>query len=172
MYHLISDRVMRKRIKIALPFLQGNVLDIGCGNGSLRSCLNGQCKTYRGVDIIAKDSELFYNIDIEKIEQRVRLNGKFNSIVMLAVIEHLKQPFEVICWCNRKLENEGRIIITTPTKLGNQILEKVFHLESGHLYIFDETRLREMLVNSRFVVEQYSKFELGANQIIIGRKVQ
>lgn len=156
-----------KRANVAIPFLIGKVLDIGCGNAVLRNMLNGNCTSYVGIDIDNEASDM--KIDIENIVDRKKITGKFDSIVMLAVIEHLYNPSQVIEWCSQKLTKDGIIVITTPTLLGNIVL-KLFSIDAGHVSVFNKIRLEQMLSNEGFVVTHYSTFELGANQIIVGNK--
>ena len=156
-----------KRANIAIPFLKGKVLDIGCGNAVLKEKLNSHCTSYTGIDISNDASDM--KIDIENPIEREKVTGTFDSIGMLAVIEHLHKPNEVTKWCNQKLKKEGVIVITTPTLLGNVIL-RLFSIDAGHIDILNRERLGNILLNAGFKVIYYSMFELTANQIIVGKK--
>lgn len=156
-----------KRTNIAAPYLKGSVLDIGCGNAVLRSKLNGNCSGYVGIDINNSASDM--KVDIENIIDRNKIAGKFDSIAMLAVIEHLHEPKQVLNWCYKELNKQGIIVITTPTLLGNMIL-KLFSIDAGHTSIFNKKELEQILSDTGFNTLYYSTFELKANQIIVGRK--
>lgn len=78
-------------------FLNGSVLDVGCGNSNLRQLLSGQ---YTGID-------LFGNPDIiVNLEKRLPFEDKsYDTIVALDVLEHvdrLHYLIDEICRVSRK----------------------------------------------------------------------
>lgn len=172
-YDLIAKQVAAKRRHIAIPYLYGNVLDIGCGKGLLYHDLRCHCNSYCGIDINLNGNTgyEFLQIDIENKTQRNKLDSQtFDCIVMLAVIEHLNNPQEVLHWCYNKIEKGGRIVLTTPTAWGNTLLDKLFKKYTGHTHIFERFNLEPILNKAGFEITKYKIFELGANQLIVGER--
>lgn len=171
LYDLIAKKVAYRRIGIALPYLRGRVLDIGCGKGRLSEMLYGPY-SYMGVDLNnGAQRDDIHVIDIEDPEKREHLPREFDSIVMLAVLEHLRNPADVVSWCSHRLANSGQLVMTTPTWFGNLLLDRIFRLKHlGHLHIFNKGSLYDVVQSAGLHVSMYTTFEVGANQVIVGKK--
>lgn len=182
----------RMRARAVRPWLKGDILDIGCGGEySLTNMLNpGQ--VYVGVDIQQKViSELarenphckFHCIDIESSEDSLTsvIKEQFDSIMTLAVIEHLRKPQTVLKQCRVLLKPGGKLVITTPTVQGDKLIRAikktlgVKHEEadgySPHLDSFTKESLSALLTSENlFKLQYYKKFEFGLNQLIVASK--
>lgn len=102
---------------------------------------------------------------------------EFDAVTMIAFIEHIEHPKEVTKECFRVLKKGGRLIITTPMKRarrGWELLVKAgFTDEEGienHVHYYTPEELRTLLKDTGFSVEFDSKFELGMNYIVVGKK--
>jgi len=124
---LLSSYLHRKRIQMVKPHLEGDILDIGCGPADITKFLNEE-QYYCGIEhnealvgelkIRYPQYEFYYkNVDKEELN----LNRKFDAITMIAVIEHLKNPENILQQCYNLLRDDGNLIITTPTPLGGKI---------------------------------------------------
>ena len=92
---------------------------------------------------------------------------------MLAALEHLACPKEILEECLRILKPEGMILITTPDISGKKILEFLSfklgvvspELMKEHKYYFDSQKLSDLLISSGFKKEKITitKFEFGYN---------
>jgi len=151
------------RFNIAVPYILGpNVLDIGCHDSKLKEYLP-KSVNYIGCEF---DYSIFYS-------------KKFDTIVLLAVIEHiepskLKKMFKML---SDHLYIKGRIVITTPTKKAKKILDilaKFKLLEpkgiEEHKYYLTKTELLNLGVSSGFKLYTYKLFEFGFNQLIVFEK--
>ncbi len=72
---------------------------------------------------------------------------------------------------------KGRLIITTPTPLGDRVHGFFSNLDmvskdasEDHQHIFTLAELRRLLLNNGFTVRYESLFLLGLNQVIVGEK--
>lgn len=132
-------------------------LDIGCGKEKF--LLNkSPCRIKVGLDKLLS----------QKIEKKIFLNDQFDYITMVAVIEHLDYPKEVLKECFRLLKKDGLLLITTPTKLANKLM-KIYAPNTIHKGIFNKNQITELLF-PHFKIRLYKKFEFGLNQLIIARK--
>lgn len=119
-----SDNPIHQRLLkayyVALPFVKGNVLELGCGEG-------------RGVELILRQSKRFLGLDkIESIILRLRErypNGKFDcdtfppidlpdnsfdTVVSFQVIEHIKKDDLFLSEIHRILKPGGTAMLSTP----------------------------------------------------------
>lgn len=134
----IIDRLTQYEVKYKFiaPYLGTNVLDIGCGNGSLFPFLS-ESASYTGIDVNKDSIEAlklkyphysFYRLDLDKDVLPPLDNVPFSSIVLSAVIEHLENPASIIEQCQVLMNNDTKLIVTTPTGLGDlfsRIIERV-----------------------------------------------
>jgi 2-polyprenyl-3-methyl-5-hydroxy-6-metoxy-1,4-benzoquinol methylase len=123
-----------KKYQVMAPYLGVSVLDIGCGNGPLIPFLP-EGASYVGVDVSLESINslkaqhpeyAFHCLDLEK--QSLPVNGSFSTIVFSAVIEHLENPAFFLHQCQLLMNDDTRLIITTPTSLGDLVsrtLERV-----------------------------------------------
>lgn len=163
--------------------MRGRILDVGCGPGPLIERLPADSE-YIGVDTsggtLAKlqaryPSQKFYNLDIQT--DLPPSNKPFETIIMMAVIEHLERPEDFFELYLPLLENDGRIIITTPAPVGEKLhnlLRKIGIAKSEvgdmHHHIYRLNELVLMLQEHNFDVVEARRFEFGMNQLVIGKK--
>jgi 2-polyprenyl-3-methyl-5-hydroxy-6-metoxy-1,4-benzoquinol methylase len=89
---LLSPFVRKQRLKAAEPYLKGKVLDVGCGSGALAGLI--PTNRYLGVDI---DEESLAQARQEYPQHCFQTmlpppDPIFNTVVSLAVIEHVPNP--------------------------------------------------------------------------------
>ena len=179
---LLSVFLRKNRLKEVLKYLkEGNVLDIGCGNGELKDYLKDEVE-YIGIDNNKKvlneainnhPYTKFYNSDIESINIMNLLdNKKFDNIVLSAVIEHLDNPVALLTNLSFLLKNNGRVIITTPTPGSSTLLDvggkiRLFtYKDEVHIQYFSKEKLFEHAEKCGYKIIQYRRFLL-LNQVIV-----
>ena len=105
MNDIVGRRLERLRINKVLPHIEGNLLDIGCGNNKLTKMygkgIGVDVFDWGDVDMIVEDSA---KIDLE--------DNSFNTITILAALNHIPNRKTVIAECHRILHINGKIIIT------------------------------------------------------------
>ncbi|MGB2841629.1 MAG: class I SAM-dependent methyltransferase [Halobacteriota archaeon] len=178
------------RIKYALKYVdRGSVLDIGAGD-AIEFIPREKYDYYCGIDLDKKLMEYlqqkhpdcdFFALDLDKGE--LNLNKKFDTILMLALIEHIHNPEKLLMECYKHLKRGGKLIITTPTKRGDRLLKilvKFFGSKESdeskylrpHCTIYNRKGLESALKNAGFGVCVYKNFQFGMNQIAVAEKVQ
>lgn len=103
----------------------------------------------------------------------------FSTVTMLAVIEHIecdKVPF-LLREIYRILKLGGRLILTTPTPIGNNILHfmKRVNLVSKeeideHKKSYSLNELKNILVSNKFHIVQAGRFEFFMNNYVCAEK--
>ena len=173
---LLSRYFQDLRNRESVKFLHGKrVLDVGCNNGYLRTLLSKEIE-YVGIDI-----HRLPGIDFTFYERSVHDDlsdlGKFDTIFMLATIEHLENYHATIAHLVSSLSEGGRIILTTPTPFGDSMhhwgakigLTSMMAADD-HEKIFNLQELRQLLTESGLEVVAAHHFFLGMNQLVVGQK--
>lgn len=128
-------------------------LDIGCGDGYFLR--RSTCDERYGLDTLLGD-EVKDTLEFP--------DNYFDYVTMLAVIEHLPQPEELIGEIWRVLKPNGRLIITTPPKSAEFFI--LFYspdIKSEHKSYFDMSRIKN-LAGDNFKIVGHHTFIFGLNQ--------
>lgn len=136
------------------------MLDVGCGNKSATYTKRffPNCK-YFGIDYgrdynIGKEDfdlmEMFYEMDISKLEFGDIPNNFFDTIMITHVIEHLKNGDEVLIGLLPKLKKGGSIYIEYPSAKSVNFPSKPetlnFYDDPTHIRIYDALEVSKLLV--------------------------
>ena len=181
----LLDRFLRRtRFLKVIRNLPKNaiVCDIGCGYNAtflleISSFLKYGIGLDRSVGNFANQKIKLKHVQIEKI---IPLRSKeFDVVTMIAVLEHLNYPQEVLDEVYRILKNGGRLILTTPTPLVKPILETLAGLRlinkkdiQEHKNYFWPENIKKMLKLANFKEENIKTkfFEFGLNNLVIAKK--
>ncbi len=172
----LSFFLMRQRNAAAAKYARGKLLDIGCNHGELMEFLPKNTD-YSGIDIHPKISAITFPYRQVSAEDSLAELGKFDSATMIAVIEHLKKPGQAVRNVTKILNKKGRIIITTPSTLGDKLhaigskigLVSSFAAED-HQKIFTLMELGGLLKKNGFTILESRAFLFGLNLLIVGEK--
>jgi len=169
----LSHWLQSKRFKKIGPYLQGRILDYGCGTGALA----GFCKpeTYVGMDVsdavvdIARRNHPGYCFvsDVSETE-------RFDTIVSLAVLEHVEDPASLLKKFKEMLNPTGHIVLTAPHpkfwgvhRAGSKIGLFSRYAGEDHKQKIDDHHMQTLAKDTGLVVVEYGRFLLGANQLFI-----
>lgn len=159
------------------------VCDLGCGkDAQFLKNISGFIGRGIGLDGAVedyKDSKLeLKNIKIEK--HLALSNESCDVITMVAFIEHLANPQEVLNECFRCLKPSGKLIISAPTPLAKPVLEFLaFNLKlidekeiRDHKNYFWPQKLKQMILLAGFNEKNIKSrfFELFFNNLIVAQK--
>lgn len=175
----LSPFLRRKRITAALPYLQGRVLDFGCGSGALAQWLPPD--RYLGMEI---DHESIERAQANHLSHRFHhgnggVDEKFDTVVSLAVIEHVRDPSDFLRTLSAYLSpgSDARIVVTTPHPSMDWVHESgakiglfSWHASDEHEQLLGENELRIAGASAGLDLVVYKRFLLGANQIAVFRR--
>jgi len=177
---LLTPLLTGQRMQAIAPFLRGDVLDLACGSGKVVRLLKpGQ--SYLGVEgtpqFIKTLSNRYpaYQFILRDLDQdELNLERAFDTILLVAVIEHLEHPSHLLAQLPRYLKAGGRLVMTTPSPFGDKIHRvgariRLFSKAAmeEHETIFSYKMMVELLEPVGLVVEHYRRFLLGGNQLFI-----
>ena len=178
-----SNYLRKKRIQAIKPYLKGNILDLGCGRTLIPHLLK-QDQIYIGIDqnpeVLKRIREKYPNIDFQQKNletDEISVYQLFDTVLLLAVIEHLENPHNILCQISKFLTQNGNLIITTPSPLGGKI-----HALGSDLHLFskraveDHKHFYSMKYLATFIqyygLKQVHRkfFLLGGNQLFVFQK--
>lgn len=163
------------RYELAFQLAPGGnmLLDIGCGDGELLLRLKNKYREVWGVDIakprISRIQKKISNmpdihVKVEDINQRLNFKDTyFDTIIVIAVLEHVFDPFHLIRECHRLLIKGGMLIVEVPNVawLPNRIRLAMGKLpvtsdasgwDGGHLHYFTRASLKRLLLDEEFKI--------------------
>lgn len=176
---LLSPLLRNLRIREAKRFLNGRVLDVGCGGGALANLVD--TSNYLGIEI---DPESLANCKAAypghsfstELPDHIE---KFDTIVSLAVIEHVDKPHEFLQQLALSLEgtDSARILLSTPHPAMDWIHTAgaylgLFsrHASDEHEELLDHAALASLGSQAGLELLEYRRFMLGANQLAVYRR--
>ena len=172
----LSQRAIKRHLPNR-PDLE--VLELGCGfRAAQLVALEARLKHGVGVDfriapeLRALEKFTFYEGPIEETLPKL-VTTRFDAILLISVLEHLRDPFRVIESARAMLKPSGVVLINVPTWLGKNFLEfSAFRLGlspklemDDHKMYYDKRDLWPLLVRAGFKPSQislhYHKFRLN-----------
>lgn len=174
------DRFLQDlRIAQAIRWIEpgSHVLDVGCFDGSLFWQAGHLVKSGVGVDTVRPNRWPAgpYEFRLGGFPEVVRENEVFDSIVMLAVVEHV--PDDQLAGWSRAVSSlvrpGGRVIITTPSPIVDRILDAGIRLrvlkgmEAGQHHGFDPRRVPSIFGSAGLRLRHQRRFELGLNYLFV-----
>lgn len=155
------------------------VLDVGCSEGLLSKRMNQNNCTVVGIELDAEaalEAKSFCKEvitgDVESVDLKPEYINYFDVIVFADILEHLRNPLEVLKKFKKYLNDEGYIIISVPNisnwrirllqLFGNFEYSEYGILDSGHLRFFNEKSARKLVNDAGFEI---SVFDLSVGDV-------
>lgn len=162
-----------ERIDYALNFVQGRLLDVGCGRNNL-------VRKYRGfgvgVDVFDWSKGALILRDTSRLPF---LDRSFDTVTVLAALNHIPNRGGVLEEIQRVLRPDGRLVMTmiTPvlSAIGHKLLwwhgeDWVRGMGEGEVYGFTPRQITEMAGAHQFELLEHRRFLYRLNHLYIFRK--
>ena len=186
---LLSRFLTQARLAQVKEHLGCKILDLGCGYGELLGQLGSEVDS---VVLVDRSPERQSRVEEQLAQQSVRgrfvrgdieqgeldlTRASFDTVVMAALLEHLKFPGNALREIQRLLEPGGRLLLTTPTPLGGRIHKVTSFLgltyreaAQEHEKFYGREVLISLLELHGFEVQLFTPFLFGLNQFVMARK--
>ncbi len=170
---------------MVVPYIAGDVLELGCGLAPVKGLADEKISHYCGIDSdpLVLDqarrehpNSAFFCRNIEK--DSLGFEQEFDVVLMVALIEHIFNQGHLFEQAVQALKPGGRIVVTTPTPFGNDIVHR-FGAAIGlfsklaaaqHIVIYDKRRFKIAAQQFGLQLESHALFQLGCNQLAVLRK--
>lgn len=145
---------------------KGKILDLGCGDGNYSRRLKDL-----GFEVVSGDIDIarfkykneieFKHCDITK--EMPFADNTFDYVLLMEVVEHLRNPYTVISEINRIIKKGGSLIISTPNILS--LKSRLRFMFEGCYEYFREPPLdhvknpKEVIFNLHIVPYRYQELE-------------
>ena len=173
----VGKLLLQWRIKKVLPYIHGKFLDIGCGTNKLVEAYRAQGGQGIGLDVYDWDG---VDIVVEDSTTTPYQNGEFETVSIIASLNHIPKREAVLREAHRILKKDGTIIVTMiPPFIGkwwhkirepwdpDQHERGMHHDEE---YGLTSQVVEELLEQAGFVFTTREHFMLGVNTITIAKK--
>lgn len=173
---VLSSFLREKRFAAALPYLRGRVLDIGCGEGNLASFV--EADLYVGMDInvqsLVRAKRRFPHHQF--LETMPEADETFDTVVALAVIEHVSDPVLFLKECKRRLRQSSgsRLVLSTPCPRWALLYHLGVHLglfskqaQQEHKDLLNLEMIEFIGKSAGLILLEGKHFLLGANQLAV-----
>lgn len=177
----VSQTLERIRMNAVRGYIFGDLLDIGCGYGSVVRTFAPKPENYTGVDhnpIVVNwlqkqyPGYAFLSLDLDS--QTIPTQRKFDTVLMIAVLEHLAQPDRLVSSLPDLLNPAGKVVLTTPTPLGGRVHALgggmgIFSREAkdDHKGFYSRGSLEELFLSADMKLINYHLFMAGMNQVAV-----
>ncbi len=162
------------RVQRVLPEVRGSLLDVGCGEKHLVNAYEGEglgvdVHQWGEVDIVVSDtSKLPFEAD------------RFDTVTIIAALNHIRNRLEVLVECCRVLKPGGRLILTMLPPRISAIWHRLRRrwdadqtergMQAGEVYGLTKLQVAELLEKAGFRILSERRFMLGMNRITIAER--
>lgn len=170
------------RYAMVRPYVRGEVCELGCDVARVLREDRGQLSGYCGLDVRA-DVVGKLSVEFPKARFLVRdfdrdrldAGGPFDTILMVAVLEHLWNVRFVFEQIVASLKPGGLVVITTPTPFGNDVVYRygtrigLFEESAidGHVTVLNRHRFGIIAREFGLSIKRYAHFQLFCNQLVV-----
>jgi 2-polyprenyl-3-methyl-5-hydroxy-6-metoxy-1,4-benzoquinol methylase len=133
-----------ERLQAHVP-LPATVVDVGCGEGAFSLRMVDSGYSVVGLDMIPADEhparDEFEYVEVDLLDESVRRafldrhRHRFDAVVLLEVIEHVHDPWQVLTFCRELLRPGGTLVLSTPNI--TSFFSRFRFLTSGRFHQFE-----------------------------------
>jgi 2-polyprenyl-3-methyl-5-hydroxy-6-metoxy-1,4-benzoquinol methylase len=171
----------RDDIVDALPRPIGTLLDVGCGSGGVAAGLRRAGATeLTGIEVVPEQAELarahYDHVVAARVEDALeQLEGPFDTILCLDVLEHLVDPERVLRDLHGVAAQGARLQVSLPNARHVSLMKDLVfkgtfgytewgHRDTTHLRWFTRRDIVEAMERTGWAVQRVSHPELGKSR--------
>ena len=182
----ILEPILRElRVKKVLPVIRQyqdcRLLDVGCGwDYRLLKEVRPFIKSGIGIDFkVGKyEDDKIKTIPMTMTDHLPFASASFDIVTMMAVLEHLADPLSMMRETQRILKNDGRLVLTVPSKIAQPVLQFLAYRISivsmtemrDHKQYFDHDEPKKMFSQTGMTIECHLYFQLSMNNFCVVKK--
>jgi SAM-dependent methyltransferase len=181
-YHLLygdfEEKAERRYslVESAVGSRVGSLLDVGCSYGFFLNVARRHGWSVKGVEMGSRPSEYArtkYGLDVFEgsLQQADFADSSFDVVTLFHVIEHFRNPLDLLSTIGRILKKGGSLVILTPNieSLHSQILGKAWTWLSppDHLFYFSRRSIGLALRKCGFRGASISSITVDADNFLV-----
>ncbi len=147
-----TDKDDKRRYKFTKNLITDkDILDFGSGNGGYLNYIKLSAKSISALELEKVISQQYKEYGIRLYREIKEREQEFDVITMFHVMEHLRNPREMLVELSKNLKDNGKVIIEVPnsedallTLYENEAFSK-FTYWSCHLFLFNVKTLSELV---------------------------
>ena len=170
MHDTLGESLAHRRVMAVLPHVSGRLLDVGCGSNRLvRHYANGV-----GIDVYPWPGADFVVPDTATLQWE---SGSFDTITIIAALNHIPNRVAVLNECKRLLRPGGRVVITMLTPRTSRVWhwlrapwdsdQRERGMQPGEVYGFTSNQLLDLFKRAGFTLLSSRRFMLGLNRVYV-----
>jgi len=165
-----------------------SVLEVGCAGGHMTRLMSEKGCRVSAVELdpeqaqqARRHAEHLIVADIESPETWAQIDGRFDAIVFADVLEHLRDPWEVLRRARQALADDGRVLASIPNVaywhvrlkllLGRFEYTEFGIMDDTHLRFFTAGSAKRLFVSTGYRIERFMRIAGNRTLLKMGRLV-
>lgn len=110
-FSALNTELLLREIRRCIPFVRGELLDVGCGDVPYREMVSSVVSQYVGVDTVRRSKWVTCCCSALALSF---LASRFDTVLCTEVLEHIPHPKAVLSEIHRVLRPGGYLILSVP----------------------------------------------------------
>lgn len=137
-------------LPLARKHARGDLLDVGAGDVPYRDYFSDLVSLYHTVDYEKRIDEIDFEADAQDMSGVID-SDRYDTVLLLEVLEHVPNPFKVAAELYRVLRKDGKVILSVPhlSRLHEEPYDFYRYTKYGLRHLFEEAGFKEVEIIPR-----------------------